>query len=569
MHPEQSGARLALVIGNGSYRSAPRLRNAMSDARAITEKLSLLGFRVRTEFDLDGEHFQRVVGEFSSELAQAAGPEKKAKAVLYFAGHGVQVRGENYLLPVDGDIASEVDLRLRTVHLSVVIEALNSSADTTIVMLDCCRENPLPRTLADGRTRGIATQGGLATFDAPTGTFVAFATQPDNVAEDGEGDNSPFTAALLEYIDRPDSPISEMLIHVRRTVHERTNGRQIPWDRSALFEPFAFKTTSDRLKFGQASAEEQEEAREEEYWNLIGKSDSPELLRSFVLQFPHGRYRQEALQRIEDLRRKQLMRGIWSKVAAFAFAVVAAAGIFYGQKWARFTTLNGVLDKADLVGGDLYFDAMHSKTTKNEPLWMCRFRCTMSLECVAFSYDTVDGVCYRKFEYVFYEDTVNKRFTNLSRSEVLRWSGLPRPQPLPFEMNWDRQIVGDLLPRERVEADPQFRGKFGELKRTKKQFWTVGGVACQRRCNELGESCRGFTYSTFYRHCQLFAHVRGLATDPVTGAELAFPATPSGCRSRGCRDPGPAIAPAVVQPLPLPPAQPSTPPLDKPPSTGG
>jgi len=568
MQPEQGVARLALVVGNANYRSAPRLRNAINDARAIAEKLSLLGFRVRTEFDVDGEQFQRVVGEFVRDLAATGGPEKKAQALLFFAGHGVQVRGENYLLPIDGDIATEVDLKLRTVHLNIVTEAMGSAAETSIVVLDCCRDNPLPRTLTDKRTRSIAAQGGLASFDAPTGAFVAFATQPDNVAEDGSGDNSPFTAALAQLIDRPDTPISELMIHVRRIVHARTNGRQVPWDRSALFQPFAFKSTGGALRGDALTPEQQEEARESEYWNLIAKSGSIDLLRSFVIQFPYGQHKAEAVSRIDELRKRQFMRGVWTKIAACAFAILALAGVWYGQKWARFTTLNGELINTDLVGGDLYFDAVHSKRTKGEPQWLCRLKCVASYECQSFSYDVTEGICYRKFEHAYFERTKDVKWTSSSNSEVLRWSSSPRPQEIKYKMHWDRQLVGEILARDKVEADPVFKDKFKVLKRNNKQFWEVGGVDCQRRCHELEQDCDGFTYSTFYRHCQLFSRVTGIALEVANGAELSFPATQSGCKSRrdDCRPPEAAKPPAgspIAAPAPataISPATPSTPP---------
>jgi uncharacterized caspase-like protein len=549
MQPDQSGPRLALVVGNANYRSVPRLKNAINDARAISGRLSDLGFRVRTEFDLDGEQFQRVVGEFCGEVAKAGGSAKTAKALLYFAGHGVQVKGHNYLLPVDGDIASEIDLKLRTIHLDIVIEAMGSAADTTVVFLDCCRDNPLPRTIGDGRTRSVSTSSGLASFDAPTGAFVAFATQPDNVAEDGSGDNSPFTAALLQFIDRPDTPISEMMIHVRRTVHARTSGRQIPWDRSALFEPFAFRTTGAGVARDQMTPEQAEEARENEYWSLIGRSDNIELLRSFVLQFPYGAHKPEAIRKIEELRRRQFVRGIWSKVATVAFVLVASVTLWYGQKWARFTTLGGDLVNADLIGGDQYLDAMHSQQTRGEPLWLCRFKCTISHECAAFSYDTKDGVCYRKFEFGFYERTENLRDTNSSVSEILRGSGRPAPVLSRFEMHWDRQLVGELVAREKVEADPRFKGTFKTLRRNNKQFWEASGIDCQRRCHELEGDCSGYTFSTFYRHCQIFKHVVGIAREPNNGPDLSFPATYSGCRSKQCRD-APKALPASVAPAP-------------------
>jgi hypothetical protein len=138
-------------------------------------------------------------------------------------------------------------------------------------------------------------------------------------------------------------------------------------------------------------------------------------------------------------------------------------------------------------------------------------------------------------------------------------------------MHWDRQLVGELVAREKVEADPRFKGTFKTLRRNNKQFWEASGVDCQRRCHELEGDCSGYTFSTFYRHCQIFKHVVGIAREPNNGPDLSFPATYSGCRSKQCRDapkpPPAAAAPAPASPAPAAAAPPAASPPTTPPAS--
>ena len=534
MQPEQSSERLALVVGNGNYKSAARLRNPVSDARAVAARLVDLGFQVRTEYDLDGERFQRVIGEFCGQLGKIKEAGGKATALLFFAGHGVQVRGDNYLLPVDGDIASEVDLKLRTIHLNVVMEAMSSSAATSVVLLDCCRDNPLPRiTGPDGRTRSLGGNHGLAGVDVPSGTFVAYSTQPDNVAEDGQGDNSPFTEALLQYITQADTPISELMIHVRRTVHSRTGGRQIPWDRSALFQPFAFLQRNPLTRLPQASPEEIEQARENEYWSLIEKSESPQLLQSFIQQFPGSPMRSRAMAKLDDIRDRLWRRGLitWSAGVLLSIATMFLA--FVGFEYLRFSNDNGNLDNADLIGGDIELPITRDKLTS---MFWCRMECIFNTKCVAISYDPKNHTCYTKLHATYFIRPNLARGDDPSNTEFVLRRGRKPPVELkaPWTLHWERTLVGVPVPRELVEADTSFKDAtnktyYREDARTKKSFWRVESNLCQKKCEDLKENCKGFSYTPFGSRCQLFQTVRGMAREQSDGSPVHTPANYSLC----------------------------------------
>src|SRR5262249_10717162 len=230
-------SRQALVIGISAYQRAPSLRNPVNDATRMAHKLEQLGYEVELEHDLNVYRLERCVSEFLRKLERHAPGASAPAAIIYFAGHGVQVKGENYLLAADADIHNELDLQKQTVCLTPLLTSLTRAARPCVLLLDCCRNNPLPPIIGpDGQTRALSTDPGMAALRRRmNGAFVAYATAPDSVAEDGKGDNSPFTQALLEFIEEPVS-IFDMMLRVRNSVYKTTSGRQVPWEQNWLFE---------------------------------------------------------------------------------------------------------------------------------------------------------------------------------------------------------------------------------------------------------------------------------------------------------------------------------------------
>lgn len=222
--------RVALVIGNGAYQSATRLANPANDATDIAKALRTIGFDVVEGVDVDRRTMEVRIREFSRKL-----PDAKV-ALFFYAGHGMQVAGKNYLVPVDAKLEQAGDLALDTVDVHVVLQQMESQKRVNLVFLDACRDNPLARSLAKsfGSSRSGAVGQGLASIQSAIGTMIAFATQPDNVALDGNGRNSPFTTALLKHIHTPGLDISVMMRRVRTDVLAATGERQVPWDHSSL-----------------------------------------------------------------------------------------------------------------------------------------------------------------------------------------------------------------------------------------------------------------------------------------------------------------------------------------------
>jgi hypothetical protein len=242
--PAAAQKRVALVIGNSAYTHAVALANPANDARDMAGVLSSLGFETILGLDLDKRAFDAKIRDFSRALVQADA------GLFFYAGHGLQVAGHNHLVPVDAQLQSERDLDFETVSLDFVLKQmeLEREGKTSIVFLDACRDNPLVRNLSRSMgTRSASIGHGLAQVETGVGTFIAYSTQPGNVALDGAGRNSPFAAALTSTVTQPGLSLTGVMIEVRKEVLAATGGRQVPWDHSALTGDFYFDLASAPL----------------------------------------------------------------------------------------------------------------------------------------------------------------------------------------------------------------------------------------------------------------------------------------------------------------------------------
>jgi len=219
--PIGEGRRVALVIGNGLYRNVTRLDNPSNDANLLAVTLSALGFSLvggGAQINLDKYAFDHAIRSFSNQI------EGADVALFFYAGHGVQVRGSNYLVPVDANPTRDADVDFQMEDVNLVLRQMEvSGTKLNIVVLDACRNNPF-------LGRGVRTTSrGLAQVQAPEGTLISYATQPGNVAQDGNDGNSPYSKALAETIRRPGLDIFQMFNEVGLTVKRATGGAQQPW----------------------------------------------------------------------------------------------------------------------------------------------------------------------------------------------------------------------------------------------------------------------------------------------------------------------------------------------------
>jgi tetratricopeptide (TPR) repeat protein len=234
--PATPGKRMALVIGNGAYAHVKALPNPPNDARAVAKTLRDIGFIVSEGVDLDRAAMQRMTREFLRDAARAQ------VALVYYAGHGVQVDGRNYLIPIDVELKPGTGMTESMIDMDTIMAGLDDQVRTNILIFDACRNNPMAQQVAStGSSRAIEGASGLA---APSslgsgatlgaGTLIAFATAPGQVALDGEGANSPFSAALSRHIGTPGLEVQQMLTRVRAEVVSGTKNKQVPWSNSSL-----------------------------------------------------------------------------------------------------------------------------------------------------------------------------------------------------------------------------------------------------------------------------------------------------------------------------------------------
>ena len=289
---------MALVIGNAAYQNTTQLSNPTNDATDVVAVLKRLGFEVIEGNNLDKRSMERLIRQFGIQLSGAD------LALFFYAGHGLQVGGQNYLVPTDARLASEGDVDFEGIALALVMKQMEREAKTSLILLDACRDNPLARNLARtmGTRSGQISQG-LAEVRTGVGTLIGFATQPGNFALDGGGRNSPYTQALLKHVETPGKDVSAILQDVRKDVLEATNGKQVPWEHTSL-------TGQVHLKAKQLEAPKPveltyEQRVELEFWASVKDSNDPIQLQAYLERYPNGAFAALARARIESHEKQQ------------------------------------------------------------------------------------------------------------------------------------------------------------------------------------------------------------------------------------------------------------------------
>ncbi|MDX8479750.1 caspase family protein [Mesorhizobium sp. VK24D] len=233
--------RVAFVIGNSEYRDIPALKNPDKDAQDVSNTFRLAGFDVFVAKDLTKLQFEE---QFRNYLAAADGADL---SVVYYSGHGFQIGGENFLIPVDASLKNAADIEVQAIKLDDVLQQLRAKSKIQVIILDACRNNPFPRKDYWLRDQLIATGGaGLAQVKSSLNTLIAFATEPGSVAYDGTGDLSPFSSAFSRRALAPNQEIRTVMAAVRRDVVEATDGKQVPWENSSLIDEVVLMRRASR-----------------------------------------------------------------------------------------------------------------------------------------------------------------------------------------------------------------------------------------------------------------------------------------------------------------------------------
>lgn len=263
-HAQQTDERrVALIIGNSDYELVTRLDNPGNDATDMSVALEGLGFEVYLGLDVTGDEMVNIAAKFADAI------ETADVSLFYYAGHGFQVGGQNYLVPTDAQIQSAADVTEQTVRLQSILDKMEAAPGIKFVFLDACRNNPFEGTLS-AVSEGLARIGNAADF------MISFATQPDNVAYDGTGRNSFFTEALLSHIYTPGLDVSDLMISVRKDVLAATGGRQIPWENSSLTRQFRFDPRPDTV------------SAETLLWQVAANAGDPQLMELYAERYPQG-----------------------------------------------------------------------------------------------------------------------------------------------------------------------------------------------------------------------------------------------------------------------------------------
>src|SRR3979490_1824241 len=295
--------RVAFVVGNGTYKNVAALPNPPIDAKAMAGALRNVGFDVVEGTNLTRDKMTEKLLDFGKK-AQGADV-----AVFFYAGHGIAISGTNYLLPVDADIKSEMDVKLgAAINIDLTLDQTMSDAKVKLVFLDACRDNPFAAKIkSNSATRSVSVQSGLAEMKSGEGTLIAFATGPGQTALDGqEGTNSPFTRALIAHITTPGVEIQQAMTEVRAQVNEETNKGQLPWGHTNLIgsvylnpvaAPVAGAAAASSAPAAMASTSGSTDV-ELEFWRSVKESNKPEELNAYLTNYPNGQFKSLALARI-------------------------------------------------------------------------------------------------------------------------------------------------------------------------------------------------------------------------------------------------------------------------------
>ncbi|MBN8990998.1 MAG: caspase family protein [Rhizobiales bacterium] len=296
--------RVAFVVGNGTYKNVAALPNPPIDARSMAAALRNVGFEVVEGTNLTRDKMTEKLLDFGKKA------EGADVALFFYAGHGIAVNGTNYLVPVDADLKSEMDVRLGgAINVDLTLDQTMGDAKVKLVFLDACRDNPFTAKIRSAKaTRSVNVQNGLAEMKSGEGTLIAFATGPGQTALDGEaGANSPFTRALLANVTQPGVEIQQAMTKVRAQVNEETQKGQLPWGHTNLTGSVYLNGAPAPAATGAAAPAPVAVAAapasdvELEFWRSIKDSNKPEELNAYLSSYPSGQFRSLALARIASL----------------------------------------------------------------------------------------------------------------------------------------------------------------------------------------------------------------------------------------------------------------------------
>ena len=486
--PASAQTKLALVIGNAAYGALPALANPANDAKLIAGNLEKVGFKVTLLTDQSQGQIKAAISTFADDIEKSG---SDTIAAFYYAGHGVQIEGTNYLIPIDAALKTKSDVVLHAVSVSDLLKTLEfARARVNLLVLDACRDNPF----ATG-TRSITR--GLARIDAPAGSIVAYATAPGQVAQDGDNGNSPYATALAEHIATPGLSLEDVFRKVRITVSEKTGGAQMPWEETSL--------TQEVLLAGDASAAPPvvatpapaptaaPDVQSAHAYQLAVASNTVDAYSSFIGKFPTAKETPLAMRNIEMLNDE----ANWSKAVTLNtigsyrnYMTLHPDGVYFSEAQERMAALVVKPAPAPKIeppvvvvqpapppritliqqnGYDVFGDDL--QPIRDVSFSACQTACAAMGQCVAVSYRADLNRCYPK-------STATLAVRNGKVNYAIKEQALGRLKVSSFEFVPQADVVGT---------------EYGDAKAKNPQ-------ACLEMC-ERDSNCAAFSYAVNNKTC--------------------------------------------------------------------
>ncbi|WP_395664192.1 caspase domain-containing protein [Aestuariivirga sp.] len=367
--PAWAEKRVALVIGNSAYEHTSQLKNPTNDARSVVALFSKHGFDTELKLDLDRRSFIQALSDFTHRA------EGADVAIFYYAGHGVSLDGRNYLIPTDSVINRAIEVKLGAgVDAELAIDQALANAKVKLIFLDACRDNPfveqIKRSL--GTTRSVSVASGLSEMKSGAGTLISFSTAPGQVALDGEGETSPFAAALVKHLSEPGLEIRLAMTKVRGDVEKETEGKQVPWESTNLtgfyylseIPPQELGLLEDAPSENESKDTAARLEAETEFWRSIKDSTDPLLFKSYLNIYPGGVFRPIAEARLKELLASTTTADVSSEKVTNRVESAETAGVSTKNEISLSDPRDNVVDPPDVTAEakDTFAEGIEPKT---------------------------------------------------------------------------------------------------------------------------------------------------------------------------------------------------------------
>ena len=393
----QESTHVALVFGNSRYVHAGELKNPVNDAEDVSLKLQTMGYSVDTFLDADFNQMRNALSAFAAKAARAD------VAMIFFAGHGIEISKQNYLIPVDAQLDSDSQVAFQAIPLDMMLNAVTGAKKLKVVLLDACRNNPfLKKMRSAGAARRSTLVGGLAAVDPDHGSLIGYSAKEGTTASDGTGRNSPYTTALLKYIDAPRLDVGRMMRKIRDDVIKTTAGEQEPFDYRSLPGDDVFinpaSVTTDKpddsagtpVSPGQQSPEALRLKAAADAWAAVKESSDPGDFELVEREFAGTFYAKLAQSRREKLQREQGNRNERPDDGDQGNSPLDQSNPVPQTSWYL-----ALYRDIDLFGNDL------GRGLKTSDATQCARDCGNNTACRAFTYNSSANLCFLKGGYSF------------------------------------------------------------------------------------------------------------------------------------------------------------------------